>query len=131
MCKSVFLLLCALLLSCDKGLSPPGLTISGKVHFTNLPAPTDSVKLLAVVLVEQPAPFTASMLVAGLNTTVLPFLLSTTSFRDTNYLIPVKQDVTYHYLGVAQYYGSSLLTDWRVVGFAHDARDSALSFTLH
>ena len=118
--------------SCDKGLAPiPASqisTISGSIHFTGLPK--DSVNILAVVLVQATAPFTAASLIAGFNTTVLPFSLSTTTFSDTTYKITVKSDSTYHYLGVAQNYGSNLLTDWRVVAFAHDSKDSAQSFTL-
>lgn len=92
--------------------------------------PTDSVRVFAVVAVQPRSPFTASTLIAGLNTYVLPFVLSNTSFRDTIYSILVKPDSTYHYLGVAQNYGYRLLTDWRVVAFAHDEKDSAVSFTL-
>ncbi len=118
--------------SCDKGLAPIPTSqlssISGSIHFTGLPK--DSVKILALVLVQPPAPFTAASLIAGFNTTVLPFVLSTISFSDTTYTITVKPDSTYHYLGVAQNYGYNLLSDWRVVAFAHDDLDSAQSFTL-
>jgi hypothetical protein len=127
--KAAFLFFIFFSLSCDKGLEPPGVTsISGKVHFVNMPA--DSVNIFAVVLVQPPAPFTAATLISGYGVYVLPFTLSNTSFRDTNYSINVKPDSTYHYLGVAQNYGYNLLTDWRVVAFAHDDKDSAQSFTL-
>ena len=120
------------LISCDKGLAPIPTSqissISGNITFKGIPK--DSVKILALVLVQPPAPFTAASLIAGFNTTVLPFALSSTSFNDTGYTINVKPDSTYHYLGIAQNYGYNLLTDWKVVTFAHDDKDSALSFTL-
>jgi hypothetical protein len=127
--KAGFFLLVFFTLSCDKGLEPPGITsVSGTVHFIG--SPKDSVKIFAVVLIQLPPPFTAATLVSGLNTTVLPFILSNISFADTNYTIFVKPDSTYHYLGVAQYYGSNVMTDWRVVAFLHDDRDSAVSLTF-
>jgi hypothetical protein len=129
MSKIAILIFCFFSLSCDQGLAPPGISsISGRITF--LSKPTDSVKILALVLVQAPAPYTALQLIQGFNTTVLPFSLSTTSFRDTSYTIFVKPDSLYHYLGIAQNYGSNLLTDWRVVAFVHDENDSAVTFLL-
>jgi hypothetical protein len=124
-----FLVMIFIALSCDKGLEPPGITsISGQIHFIG--TPKDSVKIFAVVLIQPKPPFIANTLVSGLNTTVLPFILSNTSFNDTSYSILVKPDTTYHYLGVAQNYGYNLLSDWHVVAFVHDDKDSAVSFTM-
>ncbi|MDP4221334.1 MAG: hypothetical protein Q8916_02960 [Bacteroidota bacterium] len=126
--KLAFLLLTFFILSCDKGLAPPGVTsISGTVHFIG--TPKDSVKILAIVLVQPPPLYTDSILINGLNTTVLPFLLSPDPLRDTSFTIGVKPDTVYHYLGIAQNYGN-LFTDWKVIAFAHDEKDSALTFTL-
>jgi hypothetical protein len=118
-------------LSCDRGLAPiPAsqiATISGSVHFIGLPK--DSVKILAVVLVQPPPPYATSSIVSGLNTTIFPYALSTTSFSDTSYSFTVQPDTTYHYIGVAQNFGD-LFKDWKVLAFIHDDKDSAVSFTL-
>ena len=115
-----------------RGLSPPPLsgisTLSGNIHFIG--TPKDSVQILLVVLVEAKPPFLASYLLAGaVNGSILATTLSTT-FHDTAYSITVMPDTTYHYLAVAQKYGYDINKDWHAVGFAHDANDSSLSFTL-
>ncbi len=129
--KSVFLLLVFSISSCDKGLAPlPAsqiATISGSIHFVGMAK--DSVKILAIALAIPPPPFSTATIVSGLNTTIFPFALSTTSFRDTTYSFTVKPDTTYHYLGVVQNFGD-IFTDWRVLAFVHDDKDSAVSFTL-
>ncbi|MFI5265029.1 MAG: hypothetical protein ACHQM6_10980 [Candidatus Kapaibacterium sp.] len=102
-------------------------SISGSVHFIGLPK--DSVKILAVVLAEPAPPYVTSAIISGLNTTIFPYGLSTTSFNDTSYSFTVIPDTTYHYLGVAQNFGD-LFKDWKVVAFIHDDKDSAVSFTL-
>jgi hypothetical protein len=118
-------------LSCDKGLAPlpPDqiAEISGSVHFVGIPK--DSVKILAVVLVQPPPPYASSFIIGGLNTAIFPYSLSTTSFNDTSYSFTVKPDTTYHYIGVAQNFGD-LFKDWKVVAFVHDDKDSAVPFTL-
>jgi hypothetical protein len=130
MYKLVFSILSFFLLSCDKGLAPLPpeqiAEISGNVHFIGIPS--DSVKALAVVLVLPPAPYATSTIINGINTTVFPYVLSSKTFHDTSYSFIVTPN-TYHYLGVAQNFGD-LFKDWRVVGFVHDEKDSAISFTL-
>jgi len=126
--KAVLFLFIFFSLSCDKGLSPPSSTsISGTVHFIG--TPKDSVKILAVVLVEPPPPYATSSIISGLNTTIFPYTLSTTTFHDTSYSYTVIPDTTYHYLGIAQNFGD-LFKDWKVVAFIHDGKDSAVSFML-
>jgi hypothetical protein len=131
MYKLVFSILSFFLLSCDKGLAPLPpeqlAEISGHVHFIGVP--TDSVKILAVVLVQPIPPYATSTIISGINTIVFPYALSPSTFKDTTYSFTVKPDTTYHYLGVAQNFGD-LFKDWRVVGFIHDDKDSAISFTL-
>lgn len=120
-------------LSCDRGLEPPSpdtkATISGRVHFSGRFPPCDSSRILAVVLVETPPPYTPAQIVTGLYTTVIPYVLDACTFHDTTYTftLPPKK---YHYLGVAQNYDTNLSTDWRVVGFIHTANDSARIFDL-
>jgi hypothetical protein len=130
--KLIFLLFVSFLYSCDKGLAPPPLsgisTLSGTIHFKG--TPKDSVQTLLVVLVEAKPPFLASYLLAGaVNGSILATSLSTT-FHDTAYSLVVKPDTTYSYLAVAQKYGYDVTKDWHAVAFAHDANDSALTFTL-
>jgi len=132
MLKYSFLLSLFFLLSCDKGLAPLPqsqlASISGKVHYTG--TPKDSVKILAIVLVQPISPYPPSILIAGFNTTFLTFLLSSTSLTDTSYSISVKPDTVYHYLGVAQNFGD-VFKDWKVVAFMHDDKDSATYFKLN
>jgi hypothetical protein len=127
-----FLLVCSLL-SCDKGLEPPppAPTISGTIYYSGAKPPCDSVRLLAVVLIETAPPYVPEDLINGLlNNTVLPFLLEPCTFRDTTYMFTVVPNKRYNYLGVAQNYDTNLYNDWRVVGFSHFENDSARSFEL-
>ena len=129
--KLVFLLLPFFFCACDKGLAPPPLapTISGSIHFIG--TPKDSVQYLLVALIQPPPPYLASSLLIGaFNGTIKADQLSTTSFHDTTYSVTAGPDTTYHYLTVAQKYGYIITKDWHSVGFAHDANDSALTFTL-
>lgn len=123
------LLSMSLISSCDKGLMPPPPkpTISGQVQFRGTWPRKDSVTLLALALISFPGPYKPTDLIGGLNTTVIPIALSYRS-GDTTYRYEVDR-ARYYYLGVAQNYGN-IFTDWRVVGFAHDERDSALTFDL-
>jgi hypothetical protein len=118
---------------CDEGLQPPPIDsisyLSGTIHFAGTYPPCDSVKLLAVVLAQPPAPFQATQLLAGLNTIFYAVTLESCTFRDTSFTFTVKPG-TYHYLGVAQNYGSDLTKDWRVVGFAHTELDSPMTYFL-
>lgn len=126
------LLLAGCFLSCDKGLEPPppAPTISGNVFFDGTTA-CDSVRILAVVLIEAAPPYIPQDLVNGfLNNSILPFVLESCTFRDTTFKFTVVPDKQYHYLGVAQNYDTNLYNDWRVVGFAHLPNDSARSFKL-
>jgi hypothetical protein len=119
--------------SCDKGLAPPPpetrSTINGRVTFHGAFPPCDSSHILAVVLSQDPEPFTPVQIINGLNKTFFPFTLDSCSFRDTNYVITVKPG-TYRYLGVAQFFGTDLSKDWRVVGYAHTDEDSAMIFNM-
>lgn len=127
--KLVFSLLLFFFCACDKGLAPPppSPTISGSIHFIG--TPKDSVQALLVVLIEARPPYVASYLLAGAAAgTIKASSLSTTTFHDTTYSLTVSPDTTYHYLGVAQKYGYDLTKDWHAVGFAHDGKDSALTF---
>src|SRR5579864_4754417 len=122
--KQVFLLFVFFFCGCDKGLAPPvpAPTISGSIHFIG--TPKDSVQALVVAIVEASPPYQASYLLAGAAAgTIKIFTLSSTSFHDTSYSIMVSPDTTYHYLGIAQKYGSDFTKDWHVLGFAHDAKD--------
>ncbi len=118
---------------CDKGLAPPApeqvTSLSGSVHFTGVFAPCDSVRILAVVLAQHPAPFSVGDLLAEYNKTIFIFQLAPCSFHDTSFSFILKPG-HYQYLGVAQNYGDSLFKDWRIVGFAHNELDSALTFNL-
>lgn len=121
--------------SCDKGLAPPPAavvtSISGRVSFSGTWPRRDSVRALELVLVQPSAPFADSTLIQGLNTTVIPLVALNYNSSDTAYrYIGIKPD-TYHYLGVAQLFDTNVFRDWRVVGFAHDANDSARAFVLH
>jgi hypothetical protein len=129
--KQTILLLLFFFCSCDKGLAPPvpNPTISGSIHFIG--TPKDSVLNLLVVAVQAQPPYQVSYLLAGAFAgTIKAFSLFTTSFHDTTYSIAISADTAYHYLGVAQQYGSDYTKDWHAVGFAHDAKDSALVFLL-
>jgi len=126
---------CILFLGCDRGLAPPApaLTkpvISGKIHFTGSKPPCDSVKTLAVVISQNPAPFSVTDIITRFGTTIFGYIIEPCAFKDTSYSFSLAPG-TYNYLGVAQQYDTSLLNDWRIVGFAHDEQDSARSFTLH
>jgi len=133
MSKVGFFILSLFLLACDKGLAPLPpeqiAEISGAVRFIGVPPAGDSVKILAVVLVQPPTPYAQSQIISDLNKTIFAYPLSTITFHDTSYSFTVKPDTTYHYIGVAQNFGN-FLTDWRVVAFIHDTKDSAVSFTL-
>jgi len=119
--------------SCNAGLSPAApdtmATLSGTVHFPKRWPAKDSVNIIVLVLVKPSPPFSDTSLIAGLNTTVLPFTLNYLS-SDTayQYIVPAG---SYGYLGVAVNYDkNNILTAWHVVGFAHDSRDSATVFNL-
>ena len=132
----LFLLFCsaAVSLCCDRGLAPPPpdtkSMISGKVYFSGRFPPCDSSRILAIVLVEAPPPYTPIQLVQGIgNATVIPFILDSCAFRDTTFSFTLSPKI-YRYLGVAQHYGSDIAKDWRVVGFVHTPDDSARVFDL-
>ena len=132
---SLYILFVFLLLAngCDKGLAPPPpqevTSLSGSVHFTGEFPPCDSVRILAVVLSRRAAPFSVGDIIAEYNKTIFIAQLAPCSFKDTSFSFTLKPGL-YNYLGVAQNYGDSLLKDWRIVGFAHDALDSAIHFDL-
>ncbi|MFI5263788.1 MAG: hypothetical protein ACHQM6_04675 [Candidatus Kapaibacterium sp.] len=124
-------LLLFFLFGCDKGLAPPlpAPTVSGSIHFIG--TPKDSVQALLVVIIQAPPPYQATYLLAGAAAgTIKASSLSITSFHDTTYSIAVSADTAYRYLGVAQKYGYDVTKDWHAVGFAHDAKDSALVYLL-
>lgn len=129
----LFLLVLSIVSSCDKGLAPPlpetRSTITGRVRFRSPFPPCDSSHILAVVLSKDPEPFSPVQIIDGLNKTFFPFTLDSCKFLDTTYIITVKPG-TYHYLGVAQFFGADLSKDWRVASFAHDEKDSARIFDL-
>ncbi len=120
-------------LGCDKGLSPPEPSryaiLGGHIRFDGVKPPCDSVKALAVVISEQGAPFSVSDIINNINKTIFAVPLAPCSFTDTSFAFTLKP-ATYHYLGVAQLYGDSINRDWRIVGFAHSAEDSASQFIL-
>jgi hypothetical protein len=129
------ILISALYMGCDKGLEPPAVpvgvaqaTISGKIHFPGRWPRKDSVVGLFLVLIQPAPPYLESTLISGINTTVLPIQLNYLS-SDTSYAYAVKVQ-KYSYLGVAQLYGANTTADWHIVGFAHDALDSAISFDV-
>lgn len=131
--RALVFLLTVLLFSCDKGLEPPppAPTISGAVHFEGVNPPCDSVRILAVVLIEAAPPYIKQDLINGfLSNTILPYTLEKCSFRDTAYKFAVVPGKRYNYLGVAQNYDTNLYNDWRVVGFVNAGIDSARSFEL-
>ena len=131
-CALAFLLT-SFFLACDKGLEPPppAPTIAGKIYFSGARPPCDSVRILAVVLIEAAPPYIPQDLINGfLNNSILPFILEPCSFRDTTYKFTVVPDKHYNYLGVAQNYDTNLYNDWHVVGFSHDENDSARAFEL-
>lgn len=130
---SFYLFLCLLFIAsgCDKGLSPPPPqpSIAGKVRFLSEWPHKDSVRLMALALSSEPPPFAADQLITNLLngkllTVVYPFRYGIT---DTNFYYELDTGM-YYYLGVAQQFGPDPNKDWRVVGFAHDANDSALTF---
>lgn len=131
-----YLFLCLLIVAgCDKGLSPPPPkpSIAGKVRFLSEWPHKDSLgnRFLALALAKVPPPYAASQLFAGVfDGTILSVL---TSFNygtvDTSFYFEVDPG-TYYYLGVAQQFGPVLATDWRVLGFAHDEKDSAIVFNI-
>ncbi len=120
---------------CNKGLEPPPASqvasISGRVHFVSPWPAKASVHVLELVLVQPAAPFADSTLIKGLNTTVIPLASLNYLSGDTNYSYSGIKPGTYNYLGVAQLFDTNVYRDWRVVGFSHDARDSAIGYTIH
>jgi hypothetical protein len=120
-------------LACDQGLEPPppAPSIAGRIRYAGITPPCDSIRILAVVLVETAPPYVPTDLINGfLNNTILTYVLEPCTFRDTTYQITVIPGKRYNYLGVAQNYDTNLYNDWRVVGFSHLANDSARSFEL-
>jgi hypothetical protein len=120
-------------LGCDKGLEPPppAPTISGKIYFSGAKPPCDSIRILAVVLIEAAPPYVPETLINGfLSSSILTFVLESCTFRDTTYKLTVAPNKRYNYLGVTQNYDTNLYNDWRIVGFAHMQDDSARSFEL-
>jgi hypothetical protein len=132
------LVITLLLAGCDKGLAPPPPAppgkpfISGKVIFTGTWPPVDSVKHLVLVLIPGYPPYHVDSLIGKvLNGSVLSVLLNYKN-SDTTFRFDKLLDGTrYGYLGVAQQFSDSIFRDWRAVGFWHDTRDSALSFTAN
>jgi len=128
---------CALLLlgvtSCDKGLAPPPAssrsTLLGKVSFKGTWPQVDSTWALAIALVPDAPPFTPSTLISGVLSGAVKYLPLKYHTRDTTFLFEIDTG-TYHYLGIAQQFGPDLFADLKVVGFAHNRQDSALSFTF-
>src|SRR5689334_14474071 len=124
---AVIIVVAFIFLNCDKGLQPPppAPSISGKIIYDGAHPPCDSVRILAVVLIEPAPPYQPKDLIDGfLNNSILTYLLESCTFRDTTYSITVAPNKRYNYLGVAQNYDTNLYNDWRVAGFAHDANDS-------
>lgn len=126
---------CILFLGCDRGLAPPppALTkpvLSGTIHFSGTKPPCDSVKTLAVVISQNPAPFSVSDIINLYGVSIFVNIIQPCAFKDTSYSFTLAPG-TYKYLGVAQQYDTSLFNDWRIIGFAHDDQDSAQSFTLN
>jgi hypothetical protein len=125
---------CILFLGCDRGLAPPppALTkpvISGTIRFAGAKPPCDSVRTLAVVISQNPAPFSVSDIITQFGIKIFGYIIEPCSFKDTTYSFTLAPG-TYSYLGVAQRYDTSLYNDWRIIGFAHDEQDSAQNFTL-
>jgi hypothetical protein len=106
-------------------------SISGKVHFVSPWPKKDSVRRLELVLIQPGAPFSVTTLIKGFGTTVLPLAQLNYLSSDTTFLYPGINPGTYNYLGVAQLFDTNVYRDWRVVGFAHDSKDSATSYTIH
>ena len=126
------LILFCLFAGCDKGLEPPppAPSITGTVTFVGAP-PTDSVRILAVVLIEAAPPYKKQDLITGFFTnTVLPYTLDPRTLRDTTFKFTVVANKRYNYLGVAQNYDTNLYNDWRLVGFARLPNDSVRTFQL-
>jgi hypothetical protein len=132
---SFYLFLCLLFIAtgCDKGLAPPlpKPSLSGKVRFLSEWPPKDSMRLMALALSSDPPPFAADQLIKNLlNGRLLPVIASFGyGLSDTSFYYELDTG-TYYYLGVAQQFGPDPNKDWRVVGFAHDANDSALTFRV-
>ncbi|HET6512450.1 MAG TPA: hypothetical protein VFH43_09685 [Candidatus Kapabacteria bacterium] len=131
--RKLQLLLCLLFVAgCDKGLSPPPErpSISGTVRFLSPWPHQDSIRIMALALVQPPPPYTGTQILSGFGKTVLPvigeFIYGTT---DTSFYIELDTG-TYSYLGVAQQFGPDFANDWRVLGFVHDELDSALTFHI-
>lgn len=99
------------------------------MHFVGTFPPCDSVRALAVVLSQQPAPFSVSDILNNFNKTIFAFSLASCSFHDTTFSFVVAPD-TYRYLGVAQLFSDSVNKDWHIVGFAHTDEDSAIAYPL-
>ncbi|HYM21150.1 MAG TPA: hypothetical protein VEW28_09125 [Candidatus Kapabacteria bacterium] len=121
---------------CDRGLTPPSpdstTAISGTVHFEGKLPQCDSIVVLAVVLSEDPAPFSVANVFANYGKTIVVDQLVACPIRDTSFLITPPSPGIYHYLGVIEKFGrpDSLTLDWQILGFAHTLFDSAQSFTL-
>ncbi len=131
--RHLLLLVILAAVGCDRGLAPPEPTsitsLSGQVHFEGVLPPCDSVKALAVVVSQAGAPFSVQDIINNINKTIFAVTLDACSFTDTSFSFVLPPN-TYRYLGVAQLYGDSITHDWRIVGFAHTANDSAISYTL-
>lgn len=127
------LLVLALISGCDKGLTPPiastRATVHGAVRFKGNWPLVDSNWIIAVALVPEHEPFKDSDLIKGvLAGTIVTQTLHFHS-KDTTYKFDLDPK-PYYYLGIAQQFGTNLFKDFKVVGFAHDAKDSALAFDL-
>lgn len=144
----IALILSCFCLSCNGGLQPPApvstiatASLSGHIHFVKPWAPEDSARSLALVLLPQPPPFSVTnlleyYLIDPSISISLNYLSSDTAFEYLNL-----KPGTYGYLGVADnpafgkvltvFNGDTVYADWQVVGFVHNAQDSAVSFNLH
>ena len=131
--RTLHLLLCLLFCAgCDKGLSPPPQrpSISGTVRFLSPWPQKDSIRIMALALVQPPPPYTGTQILSGFGKTVLP-VIGEFAYGTTDTAFYIELDTgTYSYLGVAQQFGPDFANDWRVLGFAHDDQDSAITFRI-
>jgi hypothetical protein len=109
---------------------PPQPSIEGRVRFLSVWPHKDSIRIMALALMEIPPPYTGSQILAGFGTVVHPVITSFTyGTIDTSFYFELDTG-TYYYLGVAQQFGPDFNKDWRVLGFAHDHQDSANVFHI-
>src|SRR5579883_106149 len=121
---------------CDKGLTPPPAnsisSISGRVIFSGVFPECDTITTLAVVTTQIPPPLASdSIAYYYIEKQIFANTLSSCPIRDTTFTM-VLAPGTYTYLGVIAHHGSldSLTTNWEIIGFLHNAQDSALPVVL-